>query len=278
MQPTPPQFPGGPPGYFFTLPGGGAIISGTGSGLFDSSFFPIGFTATDISTPTATFFINGNQIRSGQNAATWDIAADLLGQTLGTWSVVIQSPSLSGAGSGPPPNVSRFFSYCVFLGSNSQLCNAQGSNTQSNPVFPTTPNNGGGGFVFNNVPSGRWFDPPFVNGFEYTGTGGTLFDKITLPTGLGPSFSVWTGGSSLGTFAAGAAVDFVLGGVNSFQVRDINPSVDAANSNAFPLQIFFEGGGNGSFTQVPLDGVPEPSTWLLVAAALPLAARRYLRR
>jgi len=52
----------------------------------------------------------------------------------------------------------------------------------------------------------------------------------------------------------------------------INPSVDAANPNAFPLQIFFSA-STGSFTQTAF--VPEPSTFaLIIVAGAALALRR----
>lgn len=255
------------------LPGGGVTISGTGSGVFDAGFFPIGFAAAGGNGPgSATFSINGTQIRSGGGGqAVWDVAGDLLGQTLGTWEVVVTFPSQPVGGFGfPPPLPSTSFGFCIFLGTNS-LCNNAQNNSQANPQFPT---GGGGGdpWVFTNVPSGMWFDPPYVDGFDYVGTGGTLFSSITLPTGFGNALQVWANGNQLGTFTGGSAVN--LGDVGSFQVRGINPLVDAALSNAFPLQIFFTGGGTGSFTQTGIEAVPEPSTWVMLAAGALVVLRR----
>ena len=297
IQPTPPAFPGGPPGFIAQLAPNTATISGTGSGVFDGSFFPIGFTASGnpAGPLTATFLINGTQIRTGLGQGFWDVANQLLGQTLSSWQVSISGGGGSVSGFGFP-QIPNSFGYCVFFGTN-QLCNTAANNSPTNPILPINPSggssssssssggggssssSGGGGttWVFQGVPSGRWTDPPFVNGFAYAGTGGTLFDRITLPTGFGSSFTIRTGAGNalLGTFAAGAVVDFLAGGVSTFQILDIQPSVDAALPNAFPLQVFFEGGGNGDFTQTALETtVPEPATWLMMALAVPLLVRR----
>ena len=166
----------------------------------------------------------------------------------------------------------------MWIGTN-QVCNTPANNSPANAIIPAPPG-AGNPWRFTNVTNGQWTDPPFVNAFQYADTSGTKFDKIRLPTGYGNAFTIWTGAgftNHLGTFAGGSLVDFILGGVDSFQIRDINPTVDAALPNAFPLQVFFEGGGNGSFTQTPLeDAVPEPATWMMLALGLPwlLRARR----
>ena len=266
---------------------GGVTISGTGSGMFDNTgFFPVGFSGTGgpNNTPlSAVFQINGNTVATGASPGFFQLGNTLAGQALSTWQVTLTGTPAFLSGLSPfqmLPNNS--FNYCVWLGTNT-ACTSAAQSSQSNPIFPTSPvplNNGGPPrWGFQGVQSGGTFDPPFVNGFEYAGTGGTRFDRITLPTGFGSSFTVWTGAgftTSLGTFPAGAAVDFVLGGVDAFQIRNIQPSVDAALANAFPLQIFFEGGGLGNFTQTGIEnGVPEPSTWLLMAVAVPFALRRF---
>ncbi len=293
--------PTAPPGWIAILPGGGVTISGTGSGVFDSSFFPIGFEARDSrGALSGSITING-QVFSGASLYTADVAAALMGQTLSSWSVSIGGGQYQTQGQGAPPmGLTNSFSYCVWLGTNS-LCNTGANNSPTNPLFPTNPgggssssssssggssssSSGGGGslepWVFTQVPSGRWTDPPFVNGFAYTGTGGTLFDKITLPTGYGASFNVYLAGNNLfGTFSAGDVVDFLAGGVSYFEIRGIAPAVDAASPTAFPLQVFFEGGGNGDFTQLGLEAadVPEPATWVMIALAVPVAFWRRRR-
>ena len=60
-------------------------------------------------------------------------------------------------------------------------------------------------------------------------------------------------------------VDFATlagGPLSAFRIDGINPQVDTANVNAFPLQVFFST-ATGSFTQTALTGVPEPGTWSL---------------
>ena len=154
--------------------------------------------------------------------------------------------------------------------------------TQQAPVQPSG-GSGGSGWVFNGVNSGQWFDPPLTSGYDYLGLSGTTFTSIVLPTGLGPSFQVSFGpglGASLGSFAAGASVNFntLAGGpLGAFRISGIAPAVDSASPTAFPLQIFFSG-ATGSFSQTALSEVPEPSTCALVAIGLCFALRRRLPR
>ena len=284
-----PGFAPGPGGSTLAIYGPtGFTVSGTGSGTFDAGgFFPVGFLGTGpLGALTATFQINGATVATGLSPGFFQVGNQLAGQVLSTWQVIVTTAfgSIPVSGQQPPPNDAAA---CVWFGSNTLCNNSAGGSNQANPILPSSPvpTGGNGGapptWTFLNGPNGGTFDPPFVNGFEYAGVSGTRFDRITLPTGFGSSFTVWTGAgftTSLGTFAAGAAVDFVLGGVAAFQVRNIQPSVDAALPNAFPLTIFFEGGGTGNFTQTGIENsVPEPSTWLLVAVALPLVIRRSRR-
>ena len=79
-------------------------------------------------------------------------------------------------------------------------------------------------------------------------------------------------GTLLGSFASGANVDFIslLGSAQStFRIAGITPQVDSADPLAFPLQVFFST-PSGSFTQTPLADIPEPATWMAMAAGLSL--------
>lgn len=137
--------------------------------------------------------------------------------------------------------------------------------TQQNPVLPSS-TNANGQFVFNNIPSGTWADPPNTYGFDYVGTSGTLFTQIGLPTGFVDPFDVFIGSTFstlLGTFTGGSMVDFVtLGGAaqGQFRITGINPRFDSTLDPAgFPVQVFFST-ATGSFTMLPLTDVPEPRT------------------
>ena len=124
-------------------------------------------------------------------------------------------------------------------------------------------------------PSGSWFDPPFTSSYDYNGIGGTTFTQIGLVTGFGP-VNVLYGpgfGISLGSFAGGSMVDFVAltgAALSSFRISGINPTVDAADPSAYPIQAFFST-STGSFTQT---AVPEPATWSLMLVGTLLAAYR----
>lgn len=161
--------------------------------------------------------------------------------------------------------------------------------TQNLPILPnsvvpdlTVP--GGVRFIFNNVRSGNWYDPPGTYGFDFVANAGTLFSSIMLPTGFNP-LTVQYGagfGSTLGTFNAGSAIDFVtlLGaGIDQFRITGISPTVNSDDPAAFPTFINFVG-TTGSFQMTPLfdSSAPEPSAALLTLAPLALLAWRRYRK
>jgi uncharacterized repeat protein (TIGR03803 family) len=140
-----------------------------------------------------------------------------------------------------------------------------GSN-QNDPILPD--NAGGAPFIFNNVASDMWFDPPLVPAFMYTAQPGTIFSQILdFPTGFSSPFTVAAAGSTLGQFGPGQSVSFAGfpgGGVSEFTVSGINPLVDTENPRGFPLRIGFTT-PTGSFV---MTAVPEPSALALGLFAL----------
>ena len=138
--------------------------------------------------------------------------------------------------------------------------------SQSDPfVVPLT----GGSFLFTNGsnPSGKWYDPPFANGFDYL-VAGTTFQSVTLPSYSGAHLFI--GGIDNGLIAANGSSNLV-NGVTEFQLRGISPVLDEASPgffSAYPVQLFF----NGAFTSLtitPLQ-VPEPGSVALLLTGLGL--------
>lgn len=152
---------------------------------------------------------------------------------------------------------------------------------QDNPLLPN--NQEPGIFRFFNVPSGLWFDPPLVPGFLYDITSpGSLFTAILdCPTGFSSPFEIYVGGNPVGMCSPGNGFTFAGSGVDAFEIRGINPLVDAANPLAFPLQLAFST-STASFdmiAQQPVGQIPEPSTWLLMLSGLAgIIGMRYRRR
>src|SRR5262249_47483119 len=60
---------------------------------------------------------------------------------------------------------------------------------------------------------------------------------------------------------------FAGGGVRSFSIREIDPSVDAADPRAFPLRLEFST-STAAFSMTAVTAVPEPSSVLLLGAGL----------
>ncbi len=148
--------------------------------------------------------------------------------------------------------------------------------SETNPALPVITEQGT--FTFNDVVSGQWFDPPITNAFRYDMTSGSLFTHIlAFPSGFNDPFSVYVNGSLFGTYGVGDSVDFTTlpgGGVSSFMITGINPGVDAALADAFPLQLTFNT-TSASFTMTP---IPEPASIVMVGTALLLGAGAGFRR
>jgi hypothetical protein len=146
------------------------------------------------------------------------------------------------------------------------------------PVLPDA--SSPGEFVFNDVPSGTWVDPPLVDHFEYVMDSGSLFTAILdFPTGFADVFAVTAEGLPLGTFGPGDAINFVslLGhGVDRFTVSNITPLVDADDATAFPLKLEFST-PVASFRMLT---VPEPASVAFAAVSFAVAPsmRRRLTR
>lgn len=155
--------------------------------------------------------------------------------------------------------------------------------TAENPVLPIVeldPITKAPIFEFPAPVSGRWYDPPFADGFVYALTGGATFEKLIAPPlslGFAGPFTLSSGGTALGTISAGG--EFLFGsGISSFTLSGIAPGIDFESpgfSTAFPAYLEWTGtasaltvtptfpagsvfpGGGGSGT------VPEPDTWAL---------------
>lgn len=148
---------------------------------------------------------------------------------------------------------------------------------QNNPIMPGLSNPGQ--FAFENIMSGRWFDPPATEGYTFQTTDGSKFTNIlNFPSGFNTDFSVVVGGQVLGTFGAGDSVNFesFLGGaVSQFQILGISPTVDSEDPLAFPIQLAFST-PTASFTMSAI--VPEPSTGLFAAMGAAALCLRRARR
>jgi hypothetical protein len=158
--------------------------------------------------------------------------------------------------------------------------------TEATPIFPTTIFSGTPDeppiFIFEDVPSGQWFDPPMAAGFAYEMTGDSLFTGILdFPTGFDQPFTVAVGDTVLGQFGPGQSVDFTSfagGGVSNFQITGLDPGADPESPTAFPLRLMFDT-NSADFTMQAILEVPEPSSLALcVLGALGLVLRLRIAR
>jgi hypothetical protein len=150
--------------------------------------------------------------------------------------------------------------------------------TPESPLLPGVPETSPYGtpvYEFINPPPRRWFDPPFVDTYEFTATGGFFLgvDWELVPFGTA-DILVWDGlsfvlaGSHTGT---GAVSPFLFGaGVSKFRVSGLDVITDAGDPLAFPAWLDFDSGVT-SITMVGIPGivvVPEPGTYLLLGFGL----------
>ena len=138
---------------------------------------------------------------------------------------------------------------------------------QEAPIVPAGFVPDSGGFVFNNIASGSWFDPPITEGYHYETTDGSLFTSILdFPTGFTSPFQVSVGGQLLGQFLPGQSVDFGTG-VSAFDLTGIQPGVDVQDAAGFPLRLAFNT-STADFRMTPTTlattAVPEPDSFALL--------------
>ncbi|MBY0399267.1 hypothetical protein K2X89_03160 [Myxococcota bacterium] len=162
----------------------------------------------------------------------------------------------------------------------SNALEAPGSH-QALPIVPPGPPANNGKFVFISPPSqvsrpGRWFDPPMVTGYDFVSEDGSRFTRIdNFPFGIDGdgTFFVTSGGVAIGAFHPGDQVDFaheVGASVSSFEIRGIDPLLDATDQTAFPIQLSFDRDA-ASFSMTPI-AVPEPRFGAMVLCCISLLA------
>lgn len=233
---------GGSPGYDYIDVGGNASLAGDLEVGFTNGFQGAVTAADNFDIITANTTISGSlsNIQSGGRINTID----------GFGSFLVSY----GAGSSNPNEVvlSDF------------IPNPGSGLSQSTAIGPTSSANGV--YVFNNIPSGAWVDPPSAKGFTYlVATPGGLFTKIdSLPTGFASTMVISVDGYNLGPFAPGDSLDlssFPGGGATEFTITGINP---LGTSTDFPLQMEF----NQSNVDFLMSAVPVPEPAMLALFAL----------
>jgi hypothetical protein len=114
-------------------------------------------------------------------------------------------------------------------------------------------------------------DPQPAIGFIYTiGSGDPNFASVELPNVSNPGpyeLYLWNGSEFVldRTLAADTLFTFASGGVSTFEILGISPSVGLNPNSAtdFVTQLTFTGTGVFNGTMTPVIAVPEPSTWVM---------------
>jgi PEP-CTERM motif len=116
-------------------------------------------------------------------------------------------------------------------------------------------------------------DPLIAVGYAYQiGTGNPDFASVQLPSIQTDDFDLSyleNGSWRTATVAPGGTFDFPDGGVTSFDVTGIDPSLmlDPGDTTAFVTGLTFTADGSFTGTQTPItsgSAVPEPSTWAMM--------------
>lgn len=156
--------------------------------------------------------------------------------------------------------------------------------SQLNPILPDRAEEEW--FVFEDVESGQWFDPPTTFGFHYVMTGDSHFTEILdFPVGIDGDdlFTVSTVDRVLGRFSVGQSVDFfaLLGeGVSEFTITGIEGAIDPSLPTAFPTRLSFNT-STASFKMRAIstpESVPEPSLAIALLSLAVLGVGRQKRR
>lgn len=157
----------------------------------------------------------------------------------------------------------------------------------SNPVLPFVP--APGEFVFEDPEPRLWFDPPFVDTFEYEVTD-AIFTEVGVPPasfGFGPLDVFIPGIGVVATLDPGEFFDLSSFGISLFRLTGIDPLLDIEDpglATAFPTFLDWDGDATTlSMTAItvpePPDGIAGPPTALMVLTGLTvILARRRLRR
>ena len=218
---------------------------------FDSDGFSLGFF--DVAAP-------GASSASGPFVPSPAQFFGIRSETRNISSILFTPPSNSGGIIAASP--------LVETGVSPSAPNGQSAATAIQPT-QVIPQPEDGAWVFEDVTgTGRWFDPPLTNGYEYKVTDSlSNFVSVELPTTIGDAdnqfviedainSAVLVNGGDMYTFATP---------VDLFTVTGINPLVDGDDPLAFPTFLAFDQ-LTVSFTQTPVS-IPEPSTLLLVSLA-----------
>ena len=159
--------------------------------------------------------------------------------------------------------------------------------TPTNPLLPIVATLPDGTVIFNfpAPTSGRWFDPPFSEGFTYELEGGASFTSITAPPidlGFAGPFGIFVDGISVGSILPGGLFTFGTG-VSRFDLRGIAPYLDTASpgfSTAFPVLLDWTGTAD-LLTLTPIlisAAVPEPAAWAMMITGFGLVGAAVRRR
>ena len=137
---------------------------------------------------------------------------------------------------------------------------------QADPIFPTQIINDN--FVFQNVPSGRWFDAVQADGFIFaTLAAGELFTSIdSFASGSATPFSIFSGNTLLGNFEAGDSIVLPGQGVSSFLALSPGGRTDPFDPLGFPMQLSFNH-PSATFVMIPVRVVSEPNSASLASLA-----------
>lgn len=115
--------------------------------------------------------------------------------------------------------------------------------SQWNPILPNRTEREW--FIFDNVRSNLFIDPPTTYGFQYVMTSESWFTQIlNFPIGIDGDnlFGVSVGNTKIGQFGPGDSVNFIDllgGGVSEFTITGIDSLIDPDSPTAFPVQLAY---------------------------------------
>ncbi|MFL5255603.1 MAG: PEP-CTERM sorting domain-containing protein [Rhodopila sp.] len=128
-----------------------------------------------------------------------------------------------------------------------------------------------GSFIFTNPQTNLWYDPPPVDGFDYSLDNGT-FNSVTTDSESPYTVELIINGIEVATLRPGETYHFDPD-ISTFRLIGIDPLLDAGAtdiSTAFPVLLDFTPGANNlaANSVIVSDSVPEPASLALLGSSL----------
>ena len=262
-----------------------ALVSGFGVHFIDADFPNIAQSGFSVRGANGAELFNTGEV-SGANAEQIFVGLVAIDEATGSPTPIFSEIEITNGAGWPATSFLEGVPLDDFVFATPEIVVG---GTPETPVIPPDPIPGDPtpDFLFDDPQAGQWFDPPFLDTFEYDLAGDASFTEVVTPPdtfGFGDIALVVPGLGEIASLGPGERFDFVSAGfsdVSSFRLTGIAPAVDSADpdlATAFPTFLDWDGTADRlRMTGITTAPVPIPATialMLLGIALLSMAIRR----